>query len=140
LSLVTLHDHPADGQAETHAAWLRGDEGIEDAVRRPWRSEIVEGLRRLCVRLKAGPGPAPSSRTEPLRQRIKAAELKAEQIECSILAEWLDRRSPDERIPPRGVWKAPDLLKTEPAATFECALYSIRWSNGSSRSSLRSPS
>jgi uncharacterized protein (TIGR02444 family) len=70
----------------------RSDLGIVDNVVRDWRSEIVQVLRRARTRLKAGPAPAPSSVTESLRNRIKAAELEAEQIELAVLADWLDRQ------------------------------------------------
>jgi len=64
---------------------------VDDLVR-AWRSEIVQVLRRARTRLKAGPRPAPSPVTENLRNRLKAAELEAEQIELAVLADWLDRR------------------------------------------------
>jgi uncharacterized protein (TIGR02444 family) len=66
---------------------------VDDLVH-DWRSEIVQVLRRARTRLKAGPAPAPSSVTEALRNRIKAAELEAEQIELAVLADWLDRQPP----------------------------------------------
>ena len=72
----------------------RSDLGIVDSLVRDWRSEIVQVLRRVRTRLKAGPVPAPSSVTEALRNRIKAAELEAEQIELAVLADWLDRQPP----------------------------------------------
>src|SRR2546423_689818 len=65
-----------------------------DNLIREWRSEIVQVLRRVRTRLKAGPAPAPSLVAEKLRNRIKAAELEAEQIELTVLADWLDRRPP----------------------------------------------
>ena len=51
-------------------------------------------LRALRTRLKAGPVPAPSAATDPLRNRIKATELEAEQIELALLCRWLDRQPP----------------------------------------------
>jgi len=72
----------------------RSDLGIVDDLVRDWRSEIIQVLRRARTRLKAGPAPAPSSVTEELRNRIKAAELEAEQIELAVLADWLDRLPP----------------------------------------------
>ena len=72
----------------------RSDLGIVDHLVRDWRSEIVQVLRRARTRLKAGPAPAPSLVTENLRNRIKAAELEAEQIEIAVLADWLDRLPP----------------------------------------------
>jgi uncharacterized protein (TIGR02444 family) len=68
------------------------DLGVVDALVRDWRHEIVQPLRRLRTRLKAGPAPAPSTASDHLRNRIKAAELEAEQIELALLAGWLDRR------------------------------------------------
>jgi uncharacterized protein (TIGR02444 family) len=70
------------------------DIGVIDDLVRDWRSEIVHTLRRLRTRLRGGPAPAPSSTTEPLRNRIKAAEIDAEQIELAMLADWLDRQPP----------------------------------------------
>jgi uncharacterized protein (TIGR02444 family) len=72
----------------------RSDLCIVDNLVRDWRSEIIQILRRARTRLKAGPAPAPSSVTEELRNRIKAAELEAEQIELAVLADWLDRLPP----------------------------------------------
>jgi uncharacterized protein (TIGR02444 family) len=65
-----------------------------DALVRDWRHEVVRPLRALRTRLKAGPVPAPSAATDPLRNRIKAAELEAEQIELALLSRWLDRQPP----------------------------------------------
>ena len=70
------------------------DLGLIDNLVRAWRTEIVHDLRRLRTRLKTGPAPAPSSVTEPLRNRIKAAEIDAEQIELAVMADWLDRQPP----------------------------------------------
>ena len=61
-----------------------------DELLRDWRGEVIEPLRRVRTRMKAGPSPAPSSRTEHLRNRIKAAELEAEQIALAVLSAWLD--------------------------------------------------
>ena len=55
----------------------------------PWRSEIVVALRRVRRRLKSGPHPAPSRETALLRNTIKSAELRAEQIQMAALAERL---------------------------------------------------
>jgi hypothetical protein len=56
-----------------------------------WRTEIVEQLRNIRTRLKSGPIPAPSAATEDLRTHVKAAELKAEQIEHAVLMAFLDQ-------------------------------------------------
>lgn len=58
-----------------------------------WRKEIVEHLRQLRTRLKAGPAPAPSAVTDRLRNRIKAIELDSEQVELAMLAAWLEHRT-----------------------------------------------
>jgi uncharacterized protein (TIGR02444 family) len=66
-----------------------------DQVCRPWREQIVEPLRALRTRLKAGPLPAPSNATEPFRSTIKAAELAAERLQNQLLAEHLPLRAPE---------------------------------------------
>lgn len=66
------------------------DLATADSVVRDWRSEVIQPLRRVRTRMKAGPAPAPSPSTEPLRDRIKAAELEGEQIALAMLAAWLD--------------------------------------------------
>lgn len=68
------------------------DLGLVDGLVLGWRGEIVQPLRGLRTRLKTGPAPAPSPFTGHLRNRIKAAELEAEQIELALLIDWLDRR------------------------------------------------
>ncbi len=65
-----------------------------DTLVEQWRRDVVQPLRHVRTRMKAGPAPAPSPDTEPLRNRIKAAELAAEQIELAMLADWLDRQPP----------------------------------------------
>jgi uncharacterized protein (TIGR02444 family) len=70
------------------------DLGAVDALVRDWRREVVQPLRRLRTRLKAGPAPAPSAASDRLRNRIKAAELEAEQIELALLSGWLECRPP----------------------------------------------
>jgi uncharacterized protein (TIGR02444 family) len=65
-----------------------------DALVHDWRDEVVRPLRAIRSRMKSGPSPAPSATTEPLRGRIKAAELEAEQIELALLFEWLGTRPP----------------------------------------------
>jgi uncharacterized protein (TIGR02444 family) len=66
-----------------------------DGLVRGWRTEIVQALRQIRKRLKSGP--FSSSATEELRNRIKADEIKAEQIELAILAGWLERQ-PTRRV------------------------------------------
>jgi uncharacterized protein (TIGR02444 family) len=61
-----------------------------DGLLGDWRSEVIQPLRRVRTRMKSGPAPAPSAATEPLRNRIKAAELEAEQIALAVLSAWLD--------------------------------------------------
>jgi uncharacterized protein (TIGR02444 family) len=73
-----------------------------------WRSEVVVPLRRLRRQLKTGPAPAPTTVTDALRGKIKSIELEAEQIELSLLENWLtsrDRKTADpvraEHVPDR---------------------------------------
>lgn len=82
--------------AATHHHCLLGPVQLAqaDAVVQPWRSDVVAALRRLRVRLRTGPSPAPNSNTEVLRSQIKAAELLAERIELAVLAKWLDMEAP----------------------------------------------
>ncbi len=53
----------------------------------PWHAEVVQPLRAVRQRMKSGPSPAPSARTETLRDAVKAAELNAERIELATLAD-----------------------------------------------------
>lgn len=79
------------------------DEDIAGADRliSAWREDIVVALREIRGRLKEGPAPAPSPRTEALRTVIKQAELQAEQIEMAVLARHFADRilSPVEPLP-----------------------------------------
>jgi uncharacterized protein (TIGR02444 family) len=70
------------------------DLGVVDGLVRDWRGEIIQPLRKLRTRLKGGPAPAPSAASDRLRNRIKAAELEAEQIELALLSGWLERQPP----------------------------------------------
>jgi len=65
-----------------------------DALVRDWRAQVVLPLRHVRSRMKSGPAPAPSALTGRLRERIKGAELEAEQIELAVLHDWLERRTP----------------------------------------------
>ena len=77
---------------------LEADElEVLDAAVADWRSEVIFPLRSLRNRMKAGPHPAPSAATDALRQRVKSAEIDAEQIELAVLAQHLDRYP----MPPR---------------------------------------
>jgi uncharacterized protein (TIGR02444 family) len=71
-----------------------------DASIAPWRDEVIQPLRSLRRRVKSGPFPAPSSSTEALRDRIKAAEVQAEQIELAVLSRWLERHQPQIEAEP----------------------------------------
>ena len=51
-----------------------------------WHRDVVLPLRAVRRRLKHGPAPAPNSATDPLRARVKAAELEAERLEQAVLA------------------------------------------------------
>jgi uncharacterized protein (TIGR02444 family) len=55
------------------------------ALAAPWQDEIVRPLRAVRRRLKTGP-PAPSDRTQSLRQRLQALEIEAERIAIETLA------------------------------------------------------
>lgn len=79
-------------QVERGILLERSDLEAVDALVRDWRSDVIQPLRRVRSRMKSGPSPAPSPITEPLRNRIKAAELEAEKIEIAMLADWLDRQ------------------------------------------------
>jgi uncharacterized protein (TIGR02444 family) len=72
-----------------------------------WRAEVVQTLRRLWTALKQGPIPAPSAATDALRDRIKAVELDAEQIELAVLATWLGSR-PSATIDPAMAERVPE--------------------------------
>ncbi len=82
--------------AATHHHCLLGPVQLAqaDAVIQPWRSDVVVALRRVRVRLRTGPLPAPNSNTEALRSQIKAAELLAERIELAVLSKWLEAETP----------------------------------------------
>jgi len=76
------------------SAWMGGARGVDlsaadvagaQALVRAWHAEIVKPLRTVRQALKAGPDPAPSERTETLRNKIKAVEVHAERIELSVL-------------------------------------------------------
>jgi uncharacterized protein (TIGR02444 family) len=69
-----------------------------DEACRPWREQVVWRLRAIRSELKTGPRPAPSSKTEPFRSKIKALELEAERLENQLLAECLPLRKPEEEI------------------------------------------
>jgi uncharacterized protein (TIGR02444 family) len=79
-------------QTERGILLERNDLAAVDALVREWRNDVIQPLRRVRTRMKSGPSPAPSPMTTPLRNRIKAAELEAEQIELALLADWLDRQ------------------------------------------------
>ncbi len=79
-------------QVERGILLERNDLAAIDALVRDWRNDVIQPLRRVRTRMKSGPSPAPSSITEALRNRIKAAELEAEKIELAMLADWLDQQ------------------------------------------------
>jgi uncharacterized protein (TIGR02444 family) len=79
-------------QAE-HGITLSEDDIVAvDTVIQDWRTEVIQPLRRVRSRMKSGPAPAPSALTERLRNRVKAAELDAEQIELAVLHDWLQHQ------------------------------------------------
>jgi uncharacterized protein (TIGR02444 family) len=74
--------------ARTHRAAVDGpDLGDLDAAIADWRREVIWPLRSLRRRLRSGPPPAQAAATRALLQRIKAAEIDAEQIELAVLAQ-----------------------------------------------------
>ena len=74
--------------ARTHCAVVdAADLADLDAAIADWRREVIWPLRSLRRRLRRGPSPAPAAATQALLQRIKAAEIDAEQIELAVLAQ-----------------------------------------------------
>lgn len=77
------------------AAWLSrrsvrltpGDVARLDSRVAEWRREVVQPLRALRRRLRAGPPPAPGAGAEAVRDAVKAAELEAERMELRVLEE-----------------------------------------------------
>lgn len=93
---LTAQDaHGQDVNLILWAAWLgwRGhmltlaELEAAQAATTPWREEVVTPLRTLRRRLKTGPLPAPDPASLALRERIKAAELDAERLQQSLLAQ-----------------------------------------------------
>lgn len=82
--------------AATCHRYLLGPAQFErvDSLVQPWRSEVVVALRRIRVRLRTGPLPAPNFGTETLRSQIKTAEILAERIELAMLSQWLEAEVP----------------------------------------------
>jgi uncharacterized protein (TIGR02444 family) len=69
-----------------------------DEACRPWREQVVWRLRAIRSELKTGPRPAPTSKTEPFRSKIKALELEAERLENQLLAECLPLKQREKEI------------------------------------------
>ena len=79
--------------ARTHRVAVDGQDLADlDAAIADWRREVIWPLRSLRRRLRSGPCPAPAAATQALLQRIKAAEIDAEQIELAVLAQQFYRR------------------------------------------------
>lgn len=57
-----------------------------------WRKETVLPLRGLRRRLKTPPDGFPAVESELLRELIKKAELKAEQIQLALAERWITRQ------------------------------------------------
>lgn len=100
---LTLQDRAgADVPMLLWAAWLGADGralGPNDPARArdavaAWHREIVQPLRAVRQRMKSGPAPAPSDRTEALRDRLKAVEIGAERIELAMLETILPAATP----------------------------------------------
>jgi uncharacterized protein (TIGR02444 family) len=69
------------------------DRRIAGELVKPWREGVIAPLRNLRRAMKELPGPAGGGDAkEALRQSIKQAELKAEQLEFNALCEWFDSR------------------------------------------------
>ncbi|WP_029013975.1 TIGR02444 family protein [Niveispirillum irakense] len=93
--LMAQDAHGQDVNLILWAAWLgwRGhlltpaELDAAQAATAPWREEVVAPLRTLRRRLKTGPLPAPSPTSDALRGQIKAAELEAEHLQQSLLAQ-----------------------------------------------------
>jgi uncharacterized protein (TIGR02444 family) len=74
--------------ARTHRAVVDDSDLADlDAAIADWRREVIWPLRCLRRRLRSGPSPAPAAATQALLQRIKTAEIDAEQIELAVLAQ-----------------------------------------------------
>jgi uncharacterized protein (TIGR02444 family) len=86
-------------QVERGVTLDEGDLATADRLVQDWRAEVIQPLRRVRIRLKAGPAPAPSEASENLRNRIKAAELEGEQVALAVLAAWLDAQPAREADP-----------------------------------------
>lgn len=85
--------------AENGRAVTRDDIARLDAPITPWRSEVVEALRALRRRLKAGVGDIPTAESEGLRNMVKKVELEAERLEQGWLEKavsYLGKPSPRE--------------------------------------------
>ncbi len=67
--------------AEQGRAVTRDDVVRLDAAIAPWRTEVVEPLRAVRRRLKAGVGDVPTAASEALRNMVKKIELEAERLE-----------------------------------------------------------
>jgi uncharacterized protein (TIGR02444 family) len=66
------------------AEQIAGARALVDA----WHAEVVRSLRDVRRKLKAGPAPAPSERTEEVRSQVAKAELDAELVELAALDRW----------------------------------------------------
>ena len=86
--------------SERGLAFEQEDLAAIDRAVAPWRDEVVVKLRAIRRGLKSGPPPAPSADTEALRDLLKKAELRAEQIEQAALARWLEENAPRMRADP----------------------------------------
>ena len=88
--------------ARTQRAAVDGPDLADlDAAIADWRREVIWPLRSLRRRLRSGLSPAPAATTQALLQRIKAAEIDAEQIELAVLAQRFYERA--RAVDPAGV-------------------------------------
>jgi len=76
----------------------------------PWQSDIVQSLRRIRTRLKAGPPPAPNAVTEDLRNKVKAAEIAAEKIQLEMMQTWVSQLTNIDMV--EGLPALPTIINT----------------------------
>ena len=68
---------------------LKEDVNKLQSMASPWQTNIVQALRHIRTQLKTGPHPAPNITTAELRERVKAIELAAEEIQIEMMQSWV---------------------------------------------------
>lgn len=76
-------------EAKLHRRLTAGQVQQLQSDMKSWRDETVLPLRDLRRRLKAPPSSFPAAETEGLRNLIKKAELRSEQIQLAMGEHWL---------------------------------------------------